>query len=265
GLELEAVAAGIIDIANERLARALRVISVQRGVDPRALALVSFGGAGGLHVCALAESLGMQRALIPVNSGVLSAMGMLVAPRSRQLSHTHIAPLARMAESDIEQALARLGRHGAEALQQEGVDAGAIRQTPTLDLRYRGQSYSLNLPWQGSVEQAIEAYHRLHRERYGHAMNELEVELVNLRQRVEGPDSSIPLQALTDASGESNPRWVRLYGIDQEVAVYARDSLIAGQHINGPALITETVSTSLIAEGWQCTVDESGALLLSRV
>ncbi|MFO7603884.1 MAG: hydantoinase/oxoprolinase family protein, partial [Gammaproteobacteria bacterium] len=137
-LSVEAAAEGIIRLANEHMAQALRVMSVQRGIDPRQLTLTSFGGAGGLHVCALAEALGMTAAMVPVYAGVLSAFGMLVAPRSRQLSHGLIGPLADTPTERIEAALAALAQQGREALQAEGVSAGDINTEASLDLRYQG-------------------------------------------------------------------------------------------------------------------------------
>jgi len=124
GLSAEAAAEGIVRVANEHMSRALRVISVQRGVDPRAMTLVSFGGAGGLHVCALAEALGMRRALAPIHAGVLSALGMLVAPPGRQLSRTVNGLLAQMPEEAIEAAFDELAATGLDALAAEGVDPG---------------------------------------------------------------------------------------------------------------------------------------------
>src|SRR5690606_13293302 len=112
-------------------------------IDPRQLTLVSFGGAGGLHVCALAEALGMRQAMVPVHAGVLSALGMLTAPRGRQLSRTHRGLLAELSEADIEAQLAGLRSEGERSLQQEGVAAKDLHALPQLDLRYLGQSYTL--------------------------------------------------------------------------------------------------------------------------
>jgi len=264
GLGVEAAAEGIIAIANEHMARALRVMSVQRGVDPRELTLVCFGGAGGLHVCALAESLGMTQALIPVHGGVLSALGMLVAPRARQLSRTLNMPLARAKAEVIDEALTRLAEQGVPALMSEGMSQSDIVSTPSLDLRYQGQSYTLNLPWQGDTQQTAAAFHRGHRERYGHAMEDLEVELVNVRLQLRGPE---PLLSLAGPETESvaSRREVDTLGNASPVDVYERQGLMVGEEIIGPALITERVSTSFISEGWRCRVDASGSLLLHAV
>ncbi|MGD8743887.1 MAG: hydantoinase/oxoprolinase family protein, partial [Granulosicoccaceae bacterium] len=136
---IEQAAHGVIRVANEHMARALRVMSIQRGHDPREFTLMSFGGAGGLHVCALAEALNMQRAIVPAHGGVLSAFGMLAAPRTRELSRTLSAPLRALAPSAIESALAALEEDGRQALQAEGIDAAAIHVQRAVDLCYHGQ------------------------------------------------------------------------------------------------------------------------------
>lgn len=263
GLALEQAAEGVIRIANEHMAHALRVMSVQRGIDPRALTLVSFGGAGGLHVCALAESLGMQQALVPVHAGVLSALGMLVAPRSRQLSRTHIARLADINPAEIGNVLTELENQGRAELYAEGVTAADIEILPSLDLRYQGQSYYLNLPWQQDLAACEQAFHCFHQQRYGHDLD-LPVELVNLRLGLHAAAAALQLKPLTDATPGSAYDAVSLYGVEQAAGVFARQDLVTGQQLRGPALITETVSTTYLAPGWGCHVDAIGNLLLRQ-
>ncbi|TDY04123.1 hydantoinase/oxoprolinase family protein [Thiohalophilus thiocyanatoxydans] len=261
-LSPEEAAAGILRLANEHMAHALRVMSVQRGIDPRKLALVSFGGAGGLHVCALAEALNMQQAIVPVYAGVLSALGMLVAPRARQLSRTLSGLLQEWDTPTLEEAFGRLIEPGLEAMQQEGVAREAIAVQPSVDLRYRGQSYYLNIPWE-SIDQAAEAFHAQHEQRYGHRLA-LPVELVNLRVALQRPPQQIVLQAVSQGDPGEPYEHVELHGIDTPVPVYARAQLVGGQTLRGPALITETVSTTYLAPDWQARVHETGCLLLNR-
>ncbi len=261
GIGLREAAEGILRIANEHMARALRVISVQRGIDPRQMALTCFGGAGGLHVCALAEALGMRQALVPIHGGVLSALGMLTAPRGRQLSHTHQGLLAGTPVDEIEQALALLNEEGMNSLAQEGVAASEVSAMPSLDLRYRGQSYTLNVAWGGDVVEASESFHLAHQERYGHRL-ELPVELVNLRLQLRGPTPELPISVPEGSGEESVPDHGVLHGIDGPVAIYRRESLRLGDVIDGPALVTEQVSTTFIAPGWRAMVDGVGNLLL---
>ncbi|MFO7592635.1 MAG: hydantoinase/oxoprolinase family protein, partial [Pseudomonadota bacterium] len=259
---LHQAAEGIIRIANEHMAGALRVVSVQRGLDPRQMTLTSFGGAGGLHVCALAEALGMHRAMVPVHAGVLSALGMLAAPRGRQLSRTHSGLLEAIGAGEIEALFAGLREEGEHSLRQE-LGRGVINHCASLDLRYRGQSYTLNVPWQGRCEASMAAFHRAHEERYGHRL-ELPVELVNLRLQLQGARPELPLTpAVGKSTGIPSGR-ASLYGIDAPVEVWARETLRAGDEIQGPALITERVSTTWLASGWYCYIDPQGNMLLER-
>ncbi|ABI57984.1 5-oxoprolinase (ATP-hydrolyzing) [Alkalilimnicola ehrlichii MLHE-1] len=260
-LSPEQAAEGVLRLANEHMARALRVISVERGLDPRDFTLLSFGGAGGLHVCALAEALDMSRALVPVHAGVLSALGMLAAPRGRQLSRTLTGPLSALGAERVEQVLAALADSGRRALSAEGVAVAEQRTHPSLDLRYQGQAYTLNVAWSG-VAATLEAFHRLHEQRYGHRLEE-PVELVNVRQSVTGPRPVPPLPRLLP--GEGGPVALgRVHGVAGEVPVYDRARLGAGQVLRGPALVTEQVATTWLAPGWTARVDEYGNLLMER-
>ena len=263
GLSVEEAAEGVIRIANEHMAHALRVMSVQRGIDPRGLTLVSFGGAGGLHVCALAESLGMQQALVPIHAGVLSALGMLVAPRSRQLSRSHIIRLAMLSRAAIAEVYAQLESQGREELLAEGVAEADIELQPSLDLRYEGQSYYLNVPWHDNLDASEKAFHHYHAERYGHDLD-LPVELVNVRLGLRAPATAISLAPLPQGEPGSPHDTVTLYGVGEPSGVYARGELVAEQQLCAPALITETVSTTYLAPGWCCDVDGVGNLLLKR-
>ncbi len=264
GLSIEATAQGIIEIANEHMAQALRVISVQQGHDPRDFTLVSFGGAGGLHVCALAEKLGMTRALVPIHGGVLSAFGMLTAPRARQLSRTLNRPLQSLSEIDVSSQLERLKQQGIKALQQEGLTVATITTQPSLDLCYQGQSSTLNIPWiisQQTIQDIIASFHQTHQARYGHRLN-CAVELVNVRVGLRGPMTEITLAtASADDSLHTN---ASIYLGDEFITIdsMTRDALTRGETIHGPALITETVSTTFINSGWCCNRDDVGNLLL---
>ncbi len=259
-LTVTETAEGIIDIANEHMARALRVISVQRGMDPRDFCLASFGGAGGLHACALAENLGMKQILVPIHAGVLSALGMLAASPARQLSRTHTGVLSEQMNG-LDTLFIEMEQQGRLAMEQEGLTAVDIESTRRVDLRYLGQSYTLNIPWQGQ-RQSEAAFHQQHKQRYGHRLDE-PVELVNLRVTLRGPDSAFKLTAPSH-NPPSKPVFCALHGINTEVPIYNRDNLVRGQVLNGPALVTETVSTTYIAPDWRCEVDIMGNMLLKR-
>ena len=262
GLTIEEAAEGIIRIANEHMARALRVISVERGIDPRGFVLTSFGGAGGLHVCALAEALGMERALVPIHAGVLSALGMLAAPKARRLSRSVTTLIADTAQETVRTYFDEMIIQGEREMLAEGVPAAEVTIERGADLRYHGQSFTLNLPWQGPTATA-HAFHQAHEARYGHRLD-APVELVNLRIGLRGPTPELELANIPRNSETTPASEATLYGLDHPVPVHARDTLHADQEIEGPALITETVSTTYLAPGWHCRVDPHGNLLLTK-
>ncbi len=258
---LEQAALGIVRVANEHMARALRVISIERGADPAALTLTSFGGAGGLHVCALAEALDVREALMPVNAGVLSAMGMLATPPGRALSHALQGVLENLPVARIEAGFAGLTRQGRDALLSEGQAQADLRARRTLDLRYLGQSACIETPWHGDIADASEDFSRRHEQRYGHRID-APVELVNLRLRITGVAPTFTLPELPErpearASACSETP-------EGSAPVYARDALAPGQRLAGPALITESVATLWLAKGWSLRVDRWGNLWLRR-
>ena len=262
GLGIEETAAGIIGIANEHMVQALRVMSVQRGIDPRQLTLTSFCGAGGLHVCALADALGMQQAMVPVHAGVLSAFGMLVAPQARQLSHSLNGLFDAMETTHIDATLRQLVQQGQMALCEEGVSEREVISQASVDLRYQGQAYFLNVPWQDK-QSSGEKFQQRHQQLYGHRLA-LPLELVNVRVSVTTAPNQVSLSTRQQPGSGVEHGSVSLYGIDLPAALIARDALRVGEVISGPALITETVSTTYVAEGWLCSVTAEQTLLLNK-
>ncbi|MCB1671405.1 MAG: hydantoinase/oxoprolinase family protein [Gammaproteobacteria bacterium] len=262
GLDELETARGIIRVANEHMASALRMISVQRGYDPAAFVLTCFGGAGGLHVCALADAMGMTRAIVPLNAGVLSAMGMLVAPRGRQFSHTVRLLVDRVSDAEIDEALRELIDNGIRELESEGLQREALRSQASLDLCYQGQSSTLNLPWLGRGETVVR-FHRLHRERYGFALSR-DVELVNLRARIFLPRHQLELEHRKKASVMNNFPCQEVSEGNDCLPVIARESLTTGTLIRGPAIITELSATTFLEKNWNAALDEFGNLRLDR-
>ncbi|MGB5763083.1 MAG: hydantoinase/oxoprolinase family protein, partial [Sedimenticolaceae bacterium] len=262
GLDTLQAAQDIVAVANEHMAQALRAISVKRGADPREHVLVSFGGAGGLHVCELAALLDMQVAMVPVHGGVLSALGMLAARPGRQLSRTRIGLLQELPVRELEAILADLLRQGVEALQDEGFDPAECDAMASVDLRYAGQSYTLNLPWRG-VSLTTDDFHQRHRQRYGHRLD-LPVELVNLRQWVRAPASGLALPLLRESPAARPVETCAVAGVDGGVAQYRRADLAPGQVLDGPVLISEKVASTWVAPDWTVVVDAVGNLQLRR-
>lgn len=253
-----AAAEGVIKLANEHMARALRVISIQRGIDPRPYALMTFGGAGALHVCALADSLGMKTAIVPVHSGVLSAFGMLASARSRELSRSLLGPLFEMSIETIEDGFSKMVEQGCNELMSEGVVAELIDVSYHVDLRYVGQSYTLSIPW-NNPDSATDGFHELHENRYGHRMA-LPVELVNVRVTL---SADLPKPTLVEPNNRAKDEALR-YELDGNLRIYQRDKLMPNDVIDGQALIVEQVSTTYLAPNWRCKVDGIGNLVLTK-
>ncbi|MGE0485095.1 MAG: hydantoinase/oxoprolinase family protein [Gammaproteobacteria bacterium] len=256
GLTAEEAAAGVIAIANEHMVQALRVISVERGIDPRDFTLVSFGGAGGLHVCALAEALGLKRALVPAAAGVLSALGMVVARPGRRLSRTVRRPLADLGGDEVAALAADIAAPGLAALAREGQAAANVRQAVTVDVCYAGQSFALNLPWT-QVDAVAGAFHAAHEARYGHRL-ERPIEVVNLRVALDAPAPAVTATVAAPAAVALPP------GLLTRHPVCARTDLLAGPVRTGPCVICDDIATTWVAPGWTARADAAGNLLLER-
>jgi len=253
--KVEEVAEGIIDIANEHMSQALRVISVQRGHDPRDFTLMCFGGAGGLHLCELAESLEIRAAVVPIHGGVLSALGMLTAKPGRELAQTLQTQIDSLASGVLMATLDELAQKGRRELAKEGVNNIARRDS--LDLRYTGQTFTLNLPFEGDLTKIEAHFHDAHKKQYGHSIPR-PVEILNCRVHLEGTEPA-PELTLLDSPIESEP--AKSMGIQ----VFSRRQLGFGRQATGPALVIEDHSTTYVKAGWRFTTDEFGNLLLDRM
>ena len=262
-LSVAEVANGIIQIANEHMMRAIRLISVNRGHDPKDFSLMSFGGAGGLHVCEIADGMQMKKAVIPVYGGVLSALGMLVAEQGRQFVRTVNFILGNLSESEIEMRFAEIFEEGRQTLTREGINEEALKADYSLDCRYRGQSYTLNIPW-GGLRGCSMRFGNLHEKRYGYSLQS-EVEIVNLRVSVSAPAISFGLSDCSVEDGLYNFS-VREPGInDKNRELFQKEVLKDGGKIAGPAVISHHTSTSYVASGWQAGLDSIGNLLLNKI
>lgn len=259
GLTRQQAADGVLALANEHMTQALRVISIQKGFDPADFALMSFGGAGGLHVCALADNLGMTQAIVPQRAGVLSAEGLVYAPRKREMLQ---ALPEQVDEPLLHERIAQLQQQGQAELIAEGVSADRIRHRVFVDMCYRGQSSVLQIDWEPTLADRETGFHTAHQQRFGHQLG-LPVEQVNLRVQSQAQNNP-PAQPDRHTRSASAERLITLPGIDTPVAVYNRESLGAGQRIAGPALIYEAVGTTWLAANWHATVDSQGHLLLQR-
>jgi len=262
GLSAEQAALGVIRLANEHMAQALRVISVQRGIDPADFTLTAFGGAGGLHVCALCDALSIPRALVPIHAGVLSALGMLAAPRGRQLSQTLCTPLLEQGDAGLHKGLQRLVRQGRAELLAEGITADAIEIAFSLDLRYQGQRFTLNIRY-NTVRQAADKFHHAHQQRFGHTMD-VPVELVNLRVALSAGRDRLPLVPVGIDTAGAPLEQVRLVGEKQPAPVWQREAMATGHRLSGPLLVVDRIATTYVAGGWCVSRHRSGCLLLDK-
>jgi N-methylhydantoinase A len=199
----------------------------------------------------------MRRALVPANAGVLSALGMLAAEPSRERSMTIKMLLKDCNTIDIEEQYRQLHEIAEQELKEIAGDCD-MRALYSVDLRYRGQSYTLNLLWD-SPDELEYAFHELHDSQYGHRMD-IDVELVNLRLRLLGEKPSFEMPEWQPAV-EAEENFAVVHGVAGPVRVLLRDALQPGQSIEGPALITETTSTTWVAEGWRTEVDRWGNLI----
>jgi N-methylhydantoinase A len=263
---VEQAALGVLRVAVANMERALRVVSIERGFDPRKAALLAFGGAGGLHACDIAESLEMTRVVVPPLPGAFSAFGVLAGDVVRDFSRTFLRtlPLSPADRGEVEALFADLEGEARSALRDEGVRDTDASVRRTVGLRYRGQSFDLDVEW--SDDSAPE-FHRAHRSRYGHADEARQVELVHLRVRACGRVPEPPLPSLSRREGEAVARdvaEVHFAGGWRVIPVYVREGLQAGEYAQGPALVKEYGSTTLVNPGWKFVVDEFGCLRLSR-
>ena len=265
GLGIKDAALGIIQVANEHMVRALRTISVARGFDPLDFRLCCFGGAGGLHICALAEAMGMTHAMVPVHAGVLSAMGMLLAPIERQLSRTYPVLLQNLDTAKTESIFTSLESEGLKQMAEEGILTEHVGIDYSADLRYAGQSASLTLPWVSEpVAENSYTFHEAHHQRYGHRLSS-DVELVNLRISIRERKEAPVLEPFRQGAVTNTPIFeTKVYGIAGKVPVMERDVLGLESEIRGPALITENNATTWIAPDWHVKCDAFGSLLLQK-
>ena len=255
-------ALGIIEIANAHMVRALRVISVERGYDPRDFTLLSFGGAGGLHASSLARQLGIPRVLVPRYASTLSAFGMLTADVVNEYSKTVMLP-GTTSISDIDLLMFPMIESGRKVIQDEGFDLSSIQIERFLDMRYIGQSYELTIPiYPGSNKEDgyQERFHQQHHRTYGYQRPHAELEIVNLRIRVTGFVS--PPELIGKILGQTDPSLALLgqYKVifsanSQDIPFYRGEALVPGNVISGPAVIARSDTTILLEPGDNGAID----------
>jgi N-methylhydantoinase A len=262
----ERLAQGILDVANSVMEKAIRVISVERGHDPRDYTLVAFGGAGGLHACELAAALKIPRVLIPRLPGGLSALGILRADVIHDFSQTVRLPISSVGEARraLRGSYAQLARRGRAALRREGFGEKQTTVERLLDVRYTGQAYEITVPEGGDF---LAAFHRAHERRYGYSDVARAAEVVNVRARVIGRTPKPPLDRPPAAGASAaaallERRSALFSGASPQTSVYDRARLRPHHAFRGPAIVTEYSATTVVPPGWRAQVDRWGNLLL---
>ena len=261
GLEIPACAEGIRRVAGAEMIRALRVVTVQRGIDPRRYALMAFGGAGGLHAAQIADELGIDTILCPRASGVLAALGLVVSPRRRDVQRSVLLSGDDLTADAIERHVKELGERARESMHDPGAELQVV-----YELRYRGQSFELPIAGSTTAEpdELREAFESEHEERYGYRDSEQELELVTIR--VTATTAGIDVELAGDDGEpelERSRREATLAGerIDLEVL---RGIPSPGTRVDGPAVIELPESTVLIPPGWTSEVDDTGTIRVTR-
>jgi 5-oxoprolinase (ATP-hydrolysing) len=264
----EVILAGLLEIADERMAEAIRSISLRRGYDPAGHALVAFGGAGAQHACAVAELLGVGDVLVPADAGLLSALGLGAAVVERFAQRQVLEPLDRVKGERIAGWLEELGREAAEAVLAEGIAAGEIAvRRRLLNLRFAGQEATLAIDY--GEDTAIEpAFGAAYREIYGYAPEGRAIELESIRvvasSQSSGDDDARGPDPEPSAAVPAGVRRCWTSGAWREVPFFDRSHLIPGAAFAGPALVFESHSATLVAEKWKGRVDGAGNLALTR-
>lgn len=254
---IEEFAVGILQVVETSMARAIRVISIERGYDPRDFTLVAFGGGGPVHACHLAHALHVPRVLVPALPGALSAVGILLADTIREYSRTVMLPMGAPLESSFRE----MEEQGTEAFKTEGLKGVSYRSA---DLRYRGQGYELNVPYGRDM---TEQFHALHQQRYGFISESRPLEVVNVRVRMVAPSDNFEQLRQNLREGDGNQalvgtRQVFFESKSQETRIYDRSLLRCGDTFAGPAIITEYSSATILPPEDVLRVDELSNLVI---
>jgi N-methylhydantoinase A len=273
GLSLEQAAEGILRIVNESMLGALRVVSVQRGIDPRELVLVPFGGAGPVHGAELARLAGIDTMMVPSTPGVLSALGFLLSDIRNVYSLTRVGQIGDLDVDAYNRSIDGLIRDARAWLDREGVTPSDQAVEIALDLRYRGQAHELPIPVDARLDEdawleSAERFHAEHKRRYGFEQPFIPVEVVTIRVTAIGRLPKLQLAPLPEEGHDAGHAIVDrqpVYFEDghQETAFYDRALLQPGNRLSGPAIITQPDCTTVIGPGQSMRVDGFGNLIVT--
>ena len=271
GLSIEAAARGILEVLDNNMVGAMRVVSVERGFDPAGLTFVPFGGAGPLHGGSLARLIGCKTVLIPPAPGVLSALGLLVSNLRAEFARTCVQRAGHYDMAQLSGVFEELTAEAAAWLDAEDVPHESRIVMKQASLRYKDQGFELDVPWSGGVDDAalrnlLESFHDAHERVYSFALRDLAVEIVTLRVDAIGMLPSVRLTELPEGGRASDAivsrQRIAFAQGSVEVPVYDRGRLGAGAQIDGPAVVTQLDSTALILEGQTAEVHKLGSLIV---
>ncbi len=266
GLDVYKIADGIVKVASVTMEKALRVVSVERGHDPRDFSLFAFGGAGGICAVILAERLGMKSIIVPNFQGVFSALGMILSDSVKELSISFMRKAEDMNREEIEKRFKGLEKEAMELFKIEEIGRERIFFSRSLDMRYKGQSYEINIPYK---EGFLEEFHKTHMKLYSHSYIDREVEIVNLRLRGIGivDKVKLPSARLTDKSPENaldRERKIYYNGDFLNAKIYIRERLQPGNLIKGPSIVSSYDGTTFVPPLYECYVDEFFNLIIRK-
>jgi N-methylhydantoinase A len=272
GLNTRDAALGIVDIANSNMARAIRVMTVERGLDPRQFVLLPFGGAGPMHACELADGLGISHVLVPIAPGVTSALGTLFVDVVHDVARSHIASLSRVDGQHVERVFRELEDAARNALTTDRIPKELQRLERSLDLRYVGQVKALTIPIPNTTFTAVElaAARRTfldeYQRQYQYITEDIEMELAVIRVRGRGLQEKVQLPA-HPKGGAVHPIATRRLEFRRgsfEAPVFSRDHMGSGVTLSGPAIIEQLDSTTVLPPSWRLVVDPQGNLSVTK-
>ncbi|MEM4311499.1 MAG: hydantoinase/oxoprolinase family protein [Nitrososphaerales archaeon] len=271
-LDVIDTASGIIRIVNSLMSKILRVVSLERGYDPRDFTLISFGGAGPMHSCPLADELSIKRILIPLNPGLFSSFGLLSSDYTHNFVRSVVKKMGELKKEYLDEIFDSMLKEAIGLLNREGIKDEQRSFFKFLDLRYSGQGYELQIPFkEGDLENMKELFHKRHELLYGYSVRDEEVEVVNLKLislgSLEKPKLKKMEESLYKDGREALKEKRKVYFENEgflETSIYLRGKLKAKDEIHGPAIIEQYDATTVIYPKWSAKVDTFGNLLLER-
>ncbi len=272
GVSVEEGAAKIVEIVNANMCEALRIVSIERGLDPREFRLVAFGGAGPLHAVALADELAIPEVIIPPAPGAFSALGLVASDVKRDYARTLYADLGSVAAAQVDDVVTHMEAEGKAMLASAGLPSEACEMQRAADLRYPRQAYELTVPFEGgavtraSLDRLMATFHQRHAQTYGHANPNEAVQMVNLRVTAVGRLPAIRIRQPAQPARRDlrrRPAWFPQTGT-VIAAIHRREELTSGATIAGPCIIDALDCTAVIPPGWTGTVDVDGYIHIKR-